>query len=89
MMGITNIETKVKAGTLTSAATGIIVWALVSFVPAFKDGVPETLRDAIPFILTAVGGAIASYLAPHTSRPDLRAAKPSPAIGEKAGGGAA
>ena len=78
MKGTLDIETKVKAGTLTGALTGLVVWALMSYVPVFHDGVPVPVVDAIPWVLTLMGSAVAAYLAPHTSRPD---------IGGKAGGG--
>jgi hypothetical protein len=63
------IETKVKVGTGAGALAGVVVWALVSYVPAFRHGVPQPLADAIPFILTAIGNFIGGYLAPHTPRP--------------------
>jgi hypothetical protein len=62
------IETKVKAGTLTGSLTGLAIWALMAYVPAFHDGVPEPVVAIIPVVLSVVGGAIAAWLAPHTSR---------------------
>jgi len=58
------IETKVKAGTAAGGVTGLVVWALVTFV--FKNGLPQPVMDALPFILA--GHTIAAYLAPHTHR---------------------
>ena len=60
------IETKVKAGTAAGGVTGLVVWALVTFV--FKDGLPQPVMDALPFILAWAGHTIAAYLAPHTHR---------------------
>lgn len=62
------VETKVKAGAAAGAVTGIVVWALVSYVPAFKNGVPQPVVDALPFVLAWIGHTVAAYLAPHTSR---------------------
>lgn len=62
------VETKVKAGAAAGAVTGIVVWALVSYVPAFKNGVPQPIMDALPFVLAWIGHTVAAYLAPHTSR---------------------
>lgn len=65
------VETKVQAGTLSGAVTGLVVWALVAYVPAFHDGVPKPVTDAIPVILAVLAWFIGAYLAPHTNRPDL------------------
>ena len=35
------IELKVRAGAAVGAATGLVVWGLVAYVPAFHDGVPS------------------------------------------------
>ena len=63
------VEKKVSYGSAIGAATGIVVWALVSFVPAFRTGVPQPVVDAIPFVLAWLGHTAAAYLAPHTPRP--------------------
>lgn len=65
------VETKVKAGTAVGGLTGVVVWALVTYVPAFKNGIPEPIMDALPFVLAWLGHTVAAYRAPHTSRPDL------------------
>ncbi len=62
------IETKVKAGSTAGALTGLVIWALVAYVPAFHDGVPEPVVAIIPVVLSVIGGGIAAWLAPHTSR---------------------
>jgi len=60
--------------------TGVVVWALVSFVPAFHNGVPEPIVDALPFILAWAGHTVAAYRAPHTSRPDLNVTPAGPVM---------
>jgi hypothetical protein len=65
------IETKVKVGAGVGAATGVAVWALVAFVPAFHSGLPQPIADALPFALAWIGHTVAAYRAPHTHRPDL------------------
>lgn len=67
----TPVEVKVKAGAAVGGVTGAVVWALVAYVPAFHDGVPEPLVAVLPFALAWVGHVIAAYTAPHTHRPDL------------------
>lgn len=71
MAVLPNVETKVKAGTAVGGATGVVVWALVAFVPAFHTGVPEPVVAVLPFVLGWIGHAVAAYRAPHTHRPDL------------------
>lgn len=63
------VETKVKAGAAAGAVTGLVVWALISFVPAFHTGVPEPVVAVIPVVLAWAGHVAASWLAPHTPRP--------------------
>lgn len=63
------IETKVAAGSVTAVVTGLLTWALVTFVPMFRTGLPPQLATFLPI---AVGWALstaAGYLAPHTPRP--------------------
>lgn len=69
------VETKVKAGAAAGAVTGIVVWALVSYVPMFHNGVPQPVVDALPFILAWIGHTAAAYWAPHTARPDVAVKK--------------
>jgi Glycosyl hydrolases family 25 len=71
---------QVKAGTGAGAVTGLVIWALVSWVPWFRSGVPEPVAIAVPVILAWAGHTIAAYLAPHTHRPDL-AGPPPPVEG--------
>lgn len=66
------VETKVKAGTAAGGIVGVVAWALVQYVPAFRNGIPQPLMDALPFILAWIGHTAAAYLAPHTHRPDLK-----------------
>lgn len=75
------IEAKVKAGTAAGGVTGLVVWGLVTFVPAFRNGVPQPVMDALPFILAWAGHTIAAYLAPHTHRA-MPAAAPATFVGK-------
>ena len=69
MAVLSTVEPKVKAGAAVGAATGAVVWALVSYVPAFHAGVPEPVVAVLPFALAWAGHTIAGYMAPHdTSR---------------------
>jgi hypothetical protein len=81
------LETKVKAGTLTGALTGVVIWALVAFIPAFHDGVPEAVVALIPFVLAWAGHTAAGYLAPHTHRPDLEPQQAAPEPQQQQQGG--
>jgi hypothetical protein len=62
------IEKKVSYGAGAGAATGLVVWALISFVPMFHTGVPEPVVAVIPVFLAWLGHTIAAYSAPHTPR---------------------
>jgi hypothetical protein len=78
------IETKVAAGSATGIVTGLLSWALVSYIPAWHNGIPATLLPFIPAIAGWLCATAAGYLAPHTSRPDLAAApNPFPAEEER------
>jgi hypothetical protein len=67
------MERKVKAGTAAGAVTGLIVWALVSYVPAFHDGVPEAVVAVIPVVLAWAGHTAAAWLT--RSAPGVPAAR--------------
>lgn len=54
-----------RAGSATGAAVGLAVWALVSFVPAFHDGVPQPVVDVLPFALGWAGHTLAAWAAKH------------------------
>lgn len=62
------VETKVAAAASSSTLTGIITWALVSFIPAWHNGLPAALAALLPYIVAVVSGAVSGYLAPHTPR---------------------
>lgn len=62
------VETKVAAGASVSTLTGVVTWILVSWVPAFRSGLPPALASFLPYIVSSVLGAAAAYLAPHTPR---------------------
>ena len=80
-LGAAVIEKKVSAGAETGAATGLLIWALVTWVPSFRAGVPEPVAAVLPFALGWLGHVMAAWAAPHTARPDLKPAGP-PSNGE-------
>ena len=70
------VETKVTAGSLAAAASGVVLYCLQRWV--FKGEVPADFQS---LIYLAVPGAIAlaaGWLAPHTHRPDLAPPAPPP-----------
>ena len=67
------IEVKVSAATIASAVSGLGLWALQTYV--FRTDVPLPVVAAVTTVVPAVVTFIAGYLAPHTPRPDLRAAE--------------
>ena len=72
---MTNVETKVQAGTLSAAVAGVALWVLQTYV--FKGGMPQGLESLVYLAVPAVLAGAAGYLAPHTHRPDLA---PPPAV---------
>lgn len=54
-----------RAGASTGAAVGLVVWALVAFVPAFHDGVPQPVVAVLPFALGWAGHTLAAWAAKH------------------------
>jgi hypothetical protein len=64
------IETKVSAATIAAAVSGLVLWALQSYV--FKGELPAPVAAAVQVIVPAVVTFAAGYLAPHTPRPDLQ-----------------
>jgi hypothetical protein len=63
------VERKVKAGAAAGAAVGVVTWALVTWIPGWRGGIPEPVAAALPFTLAWVGHVIAAWAAPHTPRP--------------------
>jgi hypothetical protein len=74
------IETKVAAGSFTGVLTGFITWALVTYIPAFHNGLPGQVSALLPFAVAWLLGTVAAYQAPHTHRPDVIPPSP-PGIG--------
>ena len=76
---MSQIETKVQAGTASAAVAGVALWALQTYV--FKSGMPQGVESLVYLAVPAVLAGAAGYLAPHTHRPDLTvpAAPPPPA----------
>jgi hypothetical protein len=64
------VETKVVAQSGTSIASGILVWCLVTFVPAFHAGIPSDLQPFVPVIAAWLVGTASGYFASHTPRLD-------------------
>lgn len=54
-----------KAGSATGAAVGIAAWLLVSYVPAFHNGVPQPILLFLPFALGWAGHTLAAWAARH------------------------
>jgi hypothetical protein len=67
----TGVETKVAAGSSVAVLSGVVVWALTTFIPAWRAGIPVQLQPFIPMAVSAFLGTLAAYRAPHTHRPDL------------------
>jgi hypothetical protein len=65
------VEAKVAYGSFTGILSGLIAWALVAYVPAFKSGLPEQVAVFLPVAVAWLLGTVAAYAAPHTHRPDL------------------
>lgn len=79
-----------KAGAATGAFVGLVVWALVAFVPAFHDGVPEPVVAVLPFVLGYAGHVLASWVTAHPGTAPLSPpAAPVTAVPAAAPSGAA
>jgi hypothetical protein len=72
------VETKVVASSGVQILVGLLTWALVTFIPAWKSGIPSDLQPFIPVAAAWILATAAGYLAPHTPRPDL-----APAAGDE------
>lgn len=82
-----NIETKVIAATAGSGAgaaigtfllwlLGVTLWHASGSATAAANAVaavPQPVADLVPIILSAIGGFVGGYLAPHTVRTDQAA----------------
>lgn len=69
--------TPARTGAAIGAVTGVIVWALMSWVPAFHNGVPEAVVAAIPVAVAWAGHVIGARMTPHPPVP--APAPPAPA----------
>lgn len=74
-MGRFQLCVPAQAGTAAGAAVGLVVWALVSFVPAFRNGVPEPVTAVLPFALGWLGHLVTAWVTPH---PPVPAPAPAP-----------
>lgn len=63
------VETKVAASSFTGIVTGLLTWALVAYVPAFRTGLPPQVAAFIPVAVGWLLSSVAAYMAPHTPRP--------------------
>lgn len=63
------IERKVAAGGAAGVITGLIVWALTTYVPAFDAGLPDVISNLINWLVPVIVSVVAGYLAKHTPRP--------------------
>ena len=67
------VETKVQASTGAAAVSGLILWALGTYV--FKGSVPGEIVSWTYVLVPAVLTFAAGYAAHHTHRPPPRAEK--------------
>jgi hypothetical protein len=63
------VEAKVQAGSLSAAASGVVLWVLVTYV--FPDGMPQGAESLVYAVVPALLAGAGAYFAPHTHRPDL------------------
>lgn len=61
-------ESKVVTASWTAMATGLVTWGLVSFIPAWRAGIPQPLADFLPLVISAVSSTAAGYFTKHTPR---------------------
>jgi hypothetical protein len=54
-----------KAGTAVGAVTGLVVWLLVAFIPAFHNGVPEPVVAVLPVALGWLGHTFTTWRVAH------------------------
>jgi hypothetical protein len=67
------IEQKAVAGPFTTLIAGYLASVLITTVPWISSHLTADQQQNIPIIIAFALSAIASYLAPHTHRPDLSA----------------
>jgi hypothetical protein len=61
------IERKVQASTVAAAISGLVLWALGTYV--FKGNVPDVVTSWVYALVPAGITFAAGYLAKHTARP--------------------
>jgi hypothetical protein len=71
------IEAKAYTGTVATFAAGYLATLLIEIIPWLKDNLTPDQVQNLPIFLATVITAIASYYAPHTSRPDLIPVSPA------------
>jgi hypothetical protein len=63
------IERKVTASSYTAAASGLVLWALGTYV--FKGNVPDVVVSWVYVLVPALATFATGYLTKHTVRVDL------------------
>ena len=74
---VSQVETKVKAGTAAAAVSGLALWCLGKYV--FKGDVPDVVASWVYAIIPALITFAAGYAAKHTTRTPAAAAPEQPA----------
>jgi hypothetical protein len=72
---VSNIESKVQAGSLSAAVAGVALYALQTWV--FKGNMPQGVESLVYLAVPAILAGAAGYFAPHTHRPDLTPQPPA------------
>ena len=70
-----------RAGAASGAVTGLVIWALVTWVPAFRSGLPQPVADVLPLALGWAGHVLAAWAAKHQVVPGPPASPPPPGPG--------
>jgi len=65
------IEQKAAAGTSATLIFGYLAALLIEVIPWLKDNLTPDQQQNLPIIIAFLATGIATYLAPHTHRPDL------------------
>jgi hypothetical protein len=73
------IEKKAVAGPTAAVLGGYIVWLVFTIWPNLKTYVTPEAAAQMPVVVGGILAALAAYVAPHTSRPDLPSVQPAPA----------
>jgi hypothetical protein len=69
------IEQKAVAGPFMTLIAGYLSGLAIEVIPWLKDNLTPDQQQNLPVVIAFLLSALAAYLAPHTSRPDLQAAE--------------